>query len=69
MGVNGKVLAGGTPLLCRTQNSRRGSETGQLGRTPQTEVGALLASIPVVVVNGLLTDYYIGGLVTGATKH
>jgi len=31
--------------------------------------GALLASIPVVVVNGLLMDYYIGGLVTGVTKH
>jgi ABC-type glycerol-3-phosphate transport system permease component len=31
--------------------------------------GALLASIPVVVVNGLLMDCYIGGLVTGATKY
>ena len=30
--------------------------------------GALLASIPVVIAYGFLMDYYVSGLVTGATK-
>jgi multiple sugar transport system permease protein len=30
--------------------------------------GALLASVPVVVAYGFLMDYYVSGLVTGATK-
>ncbi len=31
--------------------------------------GALLASVPVVVVYSFLMDYYVSGLVTGATKY
>jgi len=31
--------------------------------------GALLASVPVVIVYGSLMDYYVSGLVTGATKY
>ena len=31
--------------------------------------GALLASIPVVIAYGFLMDYYVSGLVTGATKY
>ncbi len=31
--------------------------------------GALLASVPVVIVYGFLMDYYVSGLVTGATKY
>jgi len=31
--------------------------------------GALLASVPVVVAYGFLMDYYVSGLVTGATKY
>jgi multiple sugar transport system permease protein len=30
--------------------------------------GALLASLPVVIAYGFLMDYYVSGLVTGATK-
>ena len=30
--------------------------------------GALLASVPVVVAYGFLMDYYVSGLVSGATK-
>ncbi len=31
--------------------------------------GALLASVPVVIAYGFLMDYYVSGLVTGATKY
>jgi multiple sugar transport system permease protein len=31
--------------------------------------GALLASVPVVIAYGSLMDYYVSGLVTGATKY
>ena len=31
--------------------------------------GALLASVPVVVAYAFLMDYYVSGLVTGATKY
>ncbi len=31
--------------------------------------GALLASVPVVVAYGFLMDYYVSGLVSGATKY
>jgi len=31
--------------------------------------GSLLASVPVVVVYGFLMDYYVSGLVSGATKY
>ena len=31
--------------------------------------GALLASIPVVIAYGFLMDYYVSGLVAGATKY
>ena len=30
--------------------------------------GALLSSVPVVIAYGLLMDYYVSGLVAGATK-
>lgn len=31
--------------------------------------GALLASVPVVVAYAFLMDYYVSGLVAGATKY
>lgn len=31
--------------------------------------GALLASVPVVIAYGFLMDYYVSGLVTGATNY
>jgi len=31
--------------------------------------GALLASVPVVIASAFLKDYYVSGLVTGATKY
>jgi multiple sugar transport system permease protein len=31
--------------------------------------GALLASVPVVIAYGFLMDYYVSGLVSGATKY